>query len=115
MSRERQWQSVPSELMRAWNQIFSASQTGIDVEGVCPVCHSPTLHRWFDLPRAFDEGHERDGFRGRGGGWEWCSSCHAYEHYSGLVPDWWQDTLNVDYASLTHDPEAIEAARLQRA
>ncbi len=62
----------------------------------------------------FAEGHERTGFKGHGGEWEWCSTCHAYEHYSALVPDWWHDTLTVDYAALTHEPDAIETARLQR-
>lgn len=113
MSRKRQWQGVPVELTQEWRRIFGSSENGIDVEGLCPVCNSPTLHRWFDTPRAFAVGHEKDGCRGYGGEWDWCSSCHSYEHYSGLVPDWWQDVLTVDPSLLTHDPDAIEAARLQ--
>jgi len=115
MSHKRQWKGVPLELTREWQWIFSASQNGIDVDGLCPVCNSPTLHRWFDRPRAFAVGHERAGFQGHGGAWEWCSSCHSYEHYSGLVPDSWHNTLTVNYALLRHDPDAIETARLQRA
>ncbi|RYD68525.1 MAG: hypothetical protein EOP83_00675 [Verrucomicrobiaceae bacterium] len=113
MKQEREWKSVPEELWRPWQQIFSSSQDGIDVDGLCPVCHSPTLHHWFDKARPFDEGQEKEGFRGRGGLWEWCSSCHSYEHYSGYVPDWWQDVLAVDEDLLTHDPDAIESARLE--
>ena len=112
MKHEREWQGVPLELSAAWQKIFSASQDGIDVDGLCPVCGSPSLHHWFDKPRPFEAGYERDGFRGHGGLWEWCSSCHSYEHYSGLVPAWWHDVLTVDETLLTHDPEAIESARL---
>ena len=115
MRHEREWKGVPLELSAAWQQIFSSSQDGIDVDGPCPVCGSPTLHHWFDKPRSFAAGRERDGFRGEGGLWEWCSSCYSYEHYSGLVPDWWVDVLTIDGASLRHDPDAIESARLASA
>ena len=113
MEQERQWKGVPPESTVEWQRIFSECTDGIDVDGLCPVCHSPTLHHWFDKPRPFAAGHERDGFRGHGGLWEWCSSCHSYEHYSGLVPAWWQDLFILDGTSLRHDPDAIETARLE--
>jgi len=70
------------------------------------------LWRWFDRPRPFSQGEGFPGFKGRGGQWQWCSSCYAFEHYSGLVPDWWECDLLVDFAALTHKPEATEVARL---
>ena len=96
MNHEREWQGVPLEAGSAWQRIFSESKDGINVDGLCPMCSSPSLHHWFDKPRPFAEGYERDGFRGHGSLWEWCSSCHTYEHYSVLVPSWWQDVLKVD-------------------
>jgi hypothetical protein len=112
MKCERDWQGIPIEAEAAWRRIFSESKDGIDVDGLCPVCGSPDLHQWYDKPLPFEVGHERDGFRGHGSLWEWCSSCHCYEHYSALVPSWWQDVCTVDPALLTHTPEAIESARL---
>lgn len=112
MTMRREWKSVPESLWIKWRDIFDASQSGLNVQGVCPVCGAAELHRWYDTPRRFDLGREVPGFKGRGGQWQWCSGCLSYEHYSGLVPDWWEGHLSVDSKSLTHQPEAIEKARL---
>jgi hypothetical protein len=111
VKHEREWKGVPLELSAAWQKVFSASQDGIDVDGLCPVCGSPTLHHWFDKPRPFAAGRERDGFRGSGSLWEWCSSCFSYEHCSALVPSWWCDVFAIDGAALRHHPDTIESAR----
>lgn len=108
----REWKGVPEDSVKQWMRSFLSKETR-DVSGACPICNAHTLHQWFDRPRLFAEGKERPGFIGHGGGWQWCSSCYSYEHYSGLVPDWWRDTLKVDTEKLTHSPEAIEVARLR--
>jgi hypothetical protein len=112
MSAHREWQSVPEDRVTEWQVVFHSAET-MDVSGACPVCNFQTLHQWFDRPRLYPIGEGRPGFLGRGGSWQWCSSCYSYEHYSGLVPDWWRDTFDVDYEALTHCPEAIEVARLR--
>lgn len=113
MSPIRRWKAVAQHAWKAWQRIF-ANPSGLDLPEQCPVCEAFSLHRWFDKPRPFDEGRERPGMLGYGGEWRWCSSCHSYEHYSGMVPDWWQCDLEVDHALLTAEPEAIEDALLKR-
>ena len=49
-------------------------------------------------------------FVARGGGWEWCSACRSFEHFSGLVPDWWSSDLDVDESKLTALPDVLERA-----
>jgi hypothetical protein len=49
-------------------------------------------------------------FKARGDGWQWCSNCLHYEHFSGLVPYWWESDLEVFIGDLDVTPEAIQAA-----
>lgn len=114
MSMPRDWKSVPESVWEAWREVFDQAPSGLDVAGACPVCRVEALHRWFMLPRPFSPDEAFPGCKGRGGQWQWCSSCYSFFHYSGLVPDWWECNLLVDPDTLTHDPEAIEVARLAR-
>lgn len=81
------WHDVSEGLPTAWRAIFAASTEGEDLSAECPVCGHATLHRWFHLHRrsVIADGN----WLGRGSQWQWCSSCHSYEHSSGLVPTWW--------------------------
>ena len=100
---------MPESEIVAWRAAFDAP-SGVDVEGGCPVCGEAALHRWFDLRDKHPEAVSR-GWAGRGGQWQWCSACRAYEHSNGYVPTWWADR-GFEEARLRHDPEPLEIARL---
>ena len=106
------WRGVPLELDREWQTVFQATQEGLNLAAPCPVCGSCSLHRWYDLHRERVREFQGKTFIGDGGLWEWCSSCYCYEHCSAAVPYWWVCNLNVDKSKFTHDPSAIEDARL---
>jgi hypothetical protein len=69
------------------------------------------LRRWHQVGAPITD---KPGIRARGGLWEWCATCHAFAHYSGLVPDWWSCDLVVDSTKLTPYPTAIEEAINER-
>lgn len=106
------WRGVPLALDREWQAVFQATQEILDLAAPCPVCGSCSLHRWYDLNRERVTEFEGKKFIGGGGLWEWCSACRCYEHYSARIPEWWVCSLKVDASMLTHDPAAVEAARL---
>ena len=108
------WKQVPPVHFESWQTIFGNSEKGIDVEGLCPICGNQKLHRWFMKGRPFEQIIEGNRFVAQGGLWEWCSSCGTFEHYSALVPDWWECDLEVDLSNLRFTPEAIEEARQKR-
>ena len=99
--------------LSAWRQVFAASRDDVDVVETCPVCGRQTLHRWFYLERAMPTRDAVGSWQGRGSEWQWCSSCRSYEHYVGLVPDWWAEPFTIDLEELYEDPGPIEDARLQ--
>ena len=105
------WRDVPEGLTVVWRVIFDRSSEGLDLDSTCPVCGARTLHRWFHLatPKPVVTAGRR--WLGRGGEWQWCSTCKSFEHSSGLVPDWWKDPLRVDATQLMSDPDVIEEAR----
>jgi hypothetical protein len=105
-----QWHDVPDAVVRDWRNIFDHSTDLLDVAGACPVCGAHELHRWFQLARSRPRSHMGREWVGTGGQWQWCSHCRSYEHSRGLVPIWWEDSLNVDEAQLRHDPGPLEAA-----
>jgi hypothetical protein len=111
-----EWTDVPEDARKRWSDIFEHSRDGLDVAGECPVCSRQELHRWFDASHLKPDERFGDEIAGRGGQWQWCASCHSYEHTSGLVPKWWLASegsdLPVDPEDLMHDPDAIERARL---
>jgi hypothetical protein len=107
------WQSVADDHRRAWTSVFSASREGIDLSARCPVCGNHALHRWYHLDRERPSEDAGSTWRGHGSEWQWCASCRSYEHYSCLVPDWWDAPFEVDLADLCADPGTIEDARLQ--
>jgi hypothetical protein len=105
------WHGVPTERMPAWDRVFAAEPGRMDLNALCPVCGVAALHRWYDGGASRSNDSSRRGLVKRGGLWEWCSHCRSYVHYSAVAPDWWIDPLDVDRASLTAEPEAIESAR----
>ncbi len=103
------WNSVPQDKLDDWRKAFAQCDEVVNPEAACPVCNQQTLHRYYHLHRS--ESNVNPGFVGRGGLWEWCSSCLSFEHYSSRVPDWWSCPFLVDEANLYAIPETIEAAR----
>ncbi len=109
-----QWHDVPLEYWEAWNRIFGASQEGLDLAAPCPVCAVPALRQWYMVGRLQETVLRGQRFIARGSVWTWCSHCHTYAHYSGLVPEWWSSDLDVNTDTVGHQPTAIEEARLAR-
>ena len=108
------WHDVPLEYWEAWNRIFGASQEGLELAAPCPVCGVPALRQWYMVGRLQETVLRGQRFIARGSVWTWCSHCHTYAHYSGLVPEWWSSDLDVNTDTLGHQPTAIEEARLAR-
>ncbi len=110
------WQGVPEAKLSEWRKLFNDSISGgIDMPDACPVCANKTLHRYYHLAKV--EPRELRGklFQGVGSYWEWCSSCHSYEHMHGYVPDWWQSKpLEVNHVALTAIPNILDAALLNK-
>lgn len=105
------WKDVPDDAMARWRAIFDASTEGLDLSAPCPVCGSHSLHRWFHMHTARPSVQHGRRWAGSGSEWQWCSACGAYQHMSGLVPQWWQPKLVVPEVDLRHDPGPIETAR----
>lgn len=79
--------------------IFSAFEDGRpEYPAVCPECGSKSGHIYF---------HRHDDTN-RGGAWAWCDSCHAYGHYSTVIPSWWHNLAVVNEDNLCGaDPEEL--------
>lgn len=105
------WAGVPGKHQTEWQLIFEESRESLDLSAPCPICGVAALHRWYQIGEPIDRVIEGRKFVATGGLWEWCSNCHSFEHYSGLVPDWWSCDLEVDVKELTAIPIAIEEAR----
>lgn len=110
MSNLKGWSSVPSNYDAKWNRIFHESQDILTLSTPCPICGVASLHRWYQVGQPKLQTVGGNTFVATGGLWEWCSSCHSYEHFSALVPDWWSCDLKVDETKLTIEPTAIENA-----
>jgi hypothetical protein len=108
------WNGVPLERVAAWNEVYSLSQEGVDLSASCPVCGSRTLHRYFLVGKPGVVVRRGRRYVASGAGWEWCSSCRSYVHFSGLVPEWWSSDLRVESSELTAEPEALERAIQRR-
>jgi hypothetical protein len=111
VTSEQPWTEVTRSHRSEWRALFNVG-AGPHVDGACPVCGATTLHRWYvldeDLPR------ELRGIRFSGPGrlWEWCSTCHSYEHYrDGTVPASWVEPWPADRDELRFDPGPIETRR----
>lgn len=113
------WDGVPQDRVEAFHRPFVMAfrdrVSSVQLDIACPICGVPQL-RWYwrlyrrSAPTADDDGNV---FVGRGGHWEWCAACGAYEHSSAAVPDWWSghDVLDqVPMDRLFHDPGTLEAA-----
>jgi hypothetical protein len=108
------WRDVPNERMRIWNAIFHKSKAGMDLSDPCPICNDKSLHQYYMVGRPERQVFGKDVYVARGAGWQWCSSCGAFLHFSALVPDWWQNfELSYKPDLLTMFPEALEQARLR--
>lgn len=106
------WKGVPLELDREWRAAFGERSNGVRLATSCPICGERSLCRYWGS--ASTQGAS-PGFAGRGALWEWCSSCCSYEHYSGLVPEWWQAIPLSTEHRFTAEPEEVEQSlRLQK-
>ncbi len=105
------WHDVPDEHLRQWRAAFSANVDGLNVSSPCPVCGHFDLHEWYLVGEPCDLQMRGVAFRAKGAGWQWCSYCRSYVHFSGFVPALWKSDLSVDMEKLSHNPEAIERRR----
>lgn len=113
----QQWQGVPIAVVDVWRAVFNAAPASemMDLSTPCPVCGSKSLHRYFSLEKEAPRELRGASYRGPGSYWEWCASCHSFEHMHGYVPSWWSmQPLSVDHSQLTAIPDLLEAARRQR-
>lgn len=110
------WHGVPEVNLPVWRALFNVSiGGGIDIPDACPVCNKHTLHRYYHLVKPEPRELRGKMYQGVGSYWEWCSSCHSYEHMHGYVPEWWKEKpLNVNHAELTVIPDILESALLFR-
>ncbi len=112
--RERRWRSIPSSKMAAWREVFANSPGGANVDGHCPLCNARHLHRYYQVGRKLEQVSGGQRFVAQGACWEWCSNCNTFEHYTALVPDWWESDLVVDEAKLTMFPDALDSAAREK-
>ena len=68
----------------------------------CPICKGRQAHIYMHRhnPR-------------HGGIWMWCSSCRAYAHMSGIIPDWWENPGFTDEALLEGEPSVLDDMAVQ--
>ncbi len=107
------WNGVPLAADAAWREIFNAAAPAeqAHLSAPCPICGNKTLRRFYSLMKVKPREIEGEIYVGPGSYWEWCSSCRAFEHFSGLVPAWWDfDLPNLDHYYLKHDPGLIDDA-----
>ena len=109
-----EWKQITPEISEVWQKAFDFSKKGMDVDNPCPVCGKFDLHRWYLTGEPLSKIIEGNRFIAQGELWEWCSSCGTFQHYSGMVPDWWTCDLDVDLKELVFTPDAIEEARRKR-
>lgn len=107
-----EWREVGTQDHPVWRAVFNAEPQATALAAPCPLCGTCTLHRWYSVDALDDIEFRGERYVGRGRLWEWCSACHAYEHFrDGYVPEWWQSSLTVAPEVLRYDPAPIEAAR----
>ena len=97
----KDWKSVETHHIQEWRRITEAvfNQDLVTINSSqCPVCADSTV-RYFI---------HRHGNTNRGGGWVWCPACYSFEHFSGLVPDWWKNLDLVSLNKLTAPPYWLE-------
>jgi hypothetical protein len=110
MQHQGDWVGVPNKYEAEWQRIFQGSQECLNLSTPCPICSAVALHRWYQVGKPIHRVIKGKRFVATGGLWEWCSSCYCFQHYSGLVPDWWSCDLWVNVQKLTALPTAIEEA-----
>jgi hypothetical protein len=115
MSTEAQWTEVDLGIRPEWRRIFNGDIGLPDIKAPCPVCGSATLHRWYAVDERRDVVQAGARYLGLGRLWEWCSTCHSFEHYpDGFVPHWWSEPYEVKTDVLKYDPGPIELRRAAR-
>ena len=72
-------------------EVYAAFEAGKpEYPVVCPECGQKRAHIYFNR---FEE-------TSRGGVWAWCSECHAFDHGSSIVPEWWSNHSCVNQENL---------------
>lgn len=104
------WESIPTEYIREWRNIFADSREGADLSACCPVCHNKKLHRYYQMGRMIKSAKNGEENVPRGSEWQWCSYCRIFEHAEVVVPDWWIPNLEIDGNKLTAIPEILDMA-----
>jgi len=106
------WRDVPNEKLRDWYRTYEEWHGGMDLDAPCPVCDATTLHVFYIAGRPCELVRDGRAFKAYGSGWQWCSTCRSFIHFSGLVPAEWPDPhLAYDREQLTALPEELERAR----
>ncbi|MDE5983734.1 MAG: ribosomal protein S18-alanine N-acetyltransferase [Eubacterium sp.] len=66
---------------------------------ICPLCNRESVHFYFHRFKNIDN---------KSGLWIWCSECKSYIHSFGQVPDWWNNCNEIEFSSLTSEPNYLE-------
>ncbi|WP_157171939.1 hypothetical protein [Nocardia higoensis] len=112
MNTEMQWHPIKEEFYKPWRRVFNNDWNGADIEGICLICGSHSLRRWYKLDEKLPKRLRGVSFAGPGRLWEWCSNCYTFETFlNGYVPNWWEEPYSVDECELRYDPGSIEKAR----
>ncbi|GEM49476.1 hypothetical protein DC3_51110 [Deinococcus cellulosilyticus NBRC 106333 = KACC 11606] len=77
---------------------------GPEFPAVCPSCGQQSMHWYCYISRPQ-----------KGSVWVWCHSCHQYVHFTGLVPEQWEDLKDLDLTNgLTLDLLNQERDRIDK-
>lgn len=108
-----EWHGVPQDWLAAWRHVFNSAGSceKAHLFSECPVCGAKSLYRYFSLERVQPREMRGQAYRGPGSYWEWCASCHSYEHMFGYVPEWWDvEPVDIEHSQLNVIPDLIDQA-----
>lgn len=70
----------------------------ITFPALCPVCEKKESHLYMHKENA----------ENIGGLWVWCSHCKYYIHASYKIPQWWNNSLEINETKLSPNPQYLE-------
>ncbi len=66
---------------------------------LCPCCGKKSGHLFF-----YKHNDEK-----YGSAWAWCSDCKEYSHSRFLIPDWWNNYIDITLDELHGCPDNLDA------